>query len=91
MCQPLFFISAIIKAQRGTENKKKTKPLKTKNKMKKEITTMKKNAIIYIDDTHAQVTKAFEKQARIFGTPEYSLLQGRLEALGIELFDACGR
>ena len=33
--------------------------------------TMKKNAIIYIDDTHAQVTKAFEKQARIFGTPEY--------------------
>ena len=71
MCQPLFFTSAIIKAQRGTENKKKTKPLKTKNKMKKEITTMKKNAIIYIDDTHAQVTKAFEKQARIFGTPEY--------------------
>ena len=32
---------------------------------------MKKNAIIYIDDTHAQVTKAFEKQARIFGTREY--------------------
>ncbi len=32
---------------------------------------MKKNAIIYIDDTHAQVTKAFAKQARIFGTPEY--------------------
>lgn len=39
--------------------------------MKKEITTMKKNAIIYIDDTQAQVTKAFKKQARIFGTPEY--------------------
>ena len=39
--------------------------------MKKEITTMKKNAIIYIDDTQAQVTKAFAKQARIFGTPEY--------------------
>ena len=32
---------------------------------------MKKNAIIYIDDTQAQVTKAFKKQARIFGTPEY--------------------
>ena len=32
---------------------------------------MKKNAIIYIDDTQAQVTKAFAKQARIFGTPEY--------------------
>lgn len=32
MCHPLFFISAIIKAQRGTENKKKTKPLKTKSK-----------------------------------------------------------
>ena len=32
---------------------------------------MKRNAIITIDDTHAQVTKAFEKQARIFGTPEY--------------------
>lgn len=26
---------------------------------------MKKNAVIYIDDTTAQVTKAFEKQARI--------------------------
>lgn len=34
---------------------------------------MKKNAIIYIDDTTAQVTKAFEKQARIFGTKEYKL------------------
>ena len=32
---------------------------------------MKKNAIIYINDTQAQVTKAFAKQARIFGTPEY--------------------
>ena len=34
---------------------------------------MKKNAIIYIDDTTAQVSKAFEKQARIFGTEEYKL------------------
>ena len=34
---------------------------------------MKKNAIIYIDDTTAQVTKAFEKQARIFGTEEYKV------------------
>lgn len=41
--------------------------------MKKEITTMKKNAIIYINDTQAQVTKAFEKQARIFGTEQYNL------------------
>ena len=32
---------------------------------------MKKNTIIILDATHAQVTKAFEKQARIFGTPEY--------------------
>ena len=39
--------------------------------MKKEITTMKKNTIIILDATQAQVTKAFEKQARIFGTPEY--------------------
>ena len=39
--------------------------------MKKEITTMKKNTIIILDATRAQVTKAFEKQARIFGTPEY--------------------
>ena len=31
------------------------------------------NAIIYINDTEAQVTKAFAKQARIFGTPEYKL------------------
>ena len=34
---------------------------------------MKKSAIIYIDDTTDQVTKAFEKQARIFGTEEYKL------------------
>ena len=32
---------------------------------------MKKNTIIILDATHAQVTKAFAKQARIFGTPEY--------------------
>ena len=32
-----------------------------------------KNAIIYINDTEAQVTKAFAKQARIFGTHEYKL------------------
>ena len=32
---------------------------------------MKKNAIITIDDNTAQVTKAFKRQARIFGTPEY--------------------
>ena len=32
-----------------------------------------KNAIIYINDTEAQVTKAFAKQARIFGTSEYKL------------------
>ena len=32
---------------------------------------MKKNTIIILDATHAQVTKAFEKQSRIFGTPEY--------------------
>ena len=32
---------------------------------------MKKNTIIILDATQAQVTKAFAKQARIFGTPEY--------------------
>ena len=32
---------------------------------------MKRNAIITIDATHAQVTQAFAKQARIFGTSEY--------------------
>lgn len=34
-------------------------------------TTMKK-AIRYIDDTHARVTKAFAKQASIFGTEEFN-------------------
>lgn len=34
---------------------------------------MKKNAIITIDDTTAQVTKAFQRQARIFGTDEYKM------------------
>ena len=33
-------------------------------------TTMKKS-IRYIDDTHAQVTKVFEKKACIFGTDEF--------------------
>lgn len=32
-----------------------------------------KYSIITIDETTAQVTKAFQKQARIFGTPEYNL------------------
>jgi type I restriction-modification system DNA methylase subunit len=31
------------------------------------------SAIIYIDDEHAQVTKAFEKKACIFGTDEFKL------------------
>lgn len=34
-------------------------------------TTMKK-AIRYIDDTHARVTKAFEKKACVFGTEEFN-------------------
>lgn len=32
-----------------------------------------KHTIITIDETTAQVTKAFQKQARIFGTEEYKL------------------
>ena len=34
---------------------------------------MKSNSIRYIDDTTAQVTKAFQRQARIFGTDEYKM------------------
>lgn len=34
---------------------------------------MKRNAIITIDETTAQVTKAFQRQARIFGTDEYKM------------------
>lgn len=34
---------------------------------------MKKNAIITIDETTAWVTKAFQRQARIFGTDEYKM------------------
>ena len=34
---------------------------------------MTNNKILFIDETHAQVTKAFAKQARIFGTSEYKL------------------
>lgn len=34
---------------------------------------MKKNAIRYINDNEAQVTKAFAKKAIIFGTEEYKL------------------
>lgn len=35
------------------------------------MATTKKNAIRYISDTEAQVTKAFEKKACIFGTDEF--------------------
>lgn len=31
------------------------------------------SSIRYIDNTHAQVTKAFAKRASIFGTPEFNL------------------
>ena len=34
---------------------------------------MKRNAIITIDETTAQVTKAFQTQARIFGSDEYKM------------------
>lgn len=34
---------------------------------------MKKNEIIYVNDTTARVTKAFEKKACIFGTEEFKL------------------
>ena len=34
---------------------------------------MKKNAIIYVNDTTAQVTKAFAKNACVFGTEEFKL------------------
>lgn len=34
---------------------------------------MKKNAIVTIDETTARVTKAFQRQARIFGTDEYKM------------------
>lgn len=33
----------------------------------------KKNVIRYLDDTHAQVTKAFQKNASIYGTEEFKL------------------
>lgn len=39
---------------------------------------MTTNKILFIDETHAQVTKAFYKQARIFGTPEYKLWRAYL-------------
>lgn len=37
------------------------------------MATNKKNVIKYISDTEAQVTKAFEKNACIFGTEEFNL------------------
>lgn len=43
-----------------------------KTKKEKEIITMK-SKIRYLTDTEAQVTKAFERQARMFGTEEYKL------------------
>ena len=39
---------------------------------------MTNTKILFIDETHAQVTKAFAKQARIFGTPEYKLWKAYL-------------
>ena len=49
------------------EGQRTAVPLKpVKSIYKKERITMKRNAIITIDATHAQVTQAFAKQARIF-------------------------
>lgn len=39
----------------------------------KNAAMMKKNAPKFVDDTHVLVTKAFMKNARIFGTPEYKM------------------
>lgn len=36
---------------------------------------MRKNQIILTNDKNGLVTKAFAKQARIFGTPEYRMWQ----------------
>ena len=41
--------------------------------MKKMNVAAKKSAPKFIDDTHVQVTRAFAKNAMIFGTPEYKL------------------
>ena len=37
------------------------------------MTTNKTNAVKILDNGNALVTKAFAKQARIFGTPEYKM------------------
>ena len=47
-----------LKHKEGQRTREKQNLSKQKY-MIKEIITMKKNAIIYIDDTHAQVTTAF--------------------------------
>lgn len=51
------------------ENKRKKKPQKS---LIKGVITMKKNTIVINFETNeARVTKAFEKAANTFGTPEY--------------------
>ena len=41
--------------------------------MKNATNIAMKNAPRFVDDTHVLVTKAFMKNARIFGTPEYKM------------------
>ena len=41
--------------------------------MKKSTVFAVKNAPRFVDDSHVLVTKAFAKNARIFGTPEYKM------------------
>ena len=41
--------------------------------MKKSTVVAMKNAPRFVDDTHVLVTKAFAKNARIFGTTEYKM------------------
>jgi hypothetical protein len=38
-----------------------------------------KKSIVYVSETEAQVTKAFQKQARIFGTEEFKLWREYLD------------
>lgn len=63
----------IIKAQQGNKTPLKKLGLRPTQLPKGRKDNTMNTKIMYVNETTAQVTKAFQKQARIFGTEEFKL------------------
>ena len=69
----------IIKAQQGNTKPQQKSGLRPTQLPKGRKVYVMKKSIVYVSETEAQVTKAFQKQARIFGTEEFKLWREYLD------------